>query len=103
MRPKRLARPPRSPATSPAQYLVPAGPRAGGRSQGANVLRTRRADKEASVRKTFAVVAMAVATASLGLVGGASAARVYRQVRYVRLVATSGFYVDNDPSGASGG
>jgi hypothetical protein len=46
---------------------------------------------------------MAVATASLSLVGGASAARVYRQVRYVRLVATSGFYVDNDPSGASGG
>jgi hypothetical protein len=46
---------------------------------------------------TAAVSLIAVTTAS------ASAEKVHKQIRYVRIQATNGFYVDNDPSGPSGG
>jgi Dirigent-like protein len=52
----------------------------------------------------LAVIAMAAAaTASLSWAASSSAMKVHKQVRYVRTVATSGYYVDNDPSGSSGG
>jgi hypothetical protein len=35
--------------------------------------------------------------------GSAAAAKVHKQIRYVRIQATNGYYVDNDPSGPSGG
>jgi hypothetical protein len=54
------------------------------------------------VRKALTLVVMTVA-AMAPLAGGASAAKVQKEVRYVRLVVQSGFYVDNDPSGPSGG
>jgi dirigent-like protein len=47
---------------------------------------------------------VAVASVATGLLAAdASAAKVKKQVLYVRLVATSGWNVDNDPSGPSGG
>jgi hypothetical protein len=56
------------------------------------------------MRKAAAVVAMAAITVGLvGWAGGASASKVHKEVRYVRLVVGQGFYVDNDPSGQSGG
>jgi len=45
---------------------------------------------------------IAVAVAGL-MASDASAAKATKQVLYVRLVATSGWNVDNDPSGPSGG
>jgi hypothetical protein len=57
------------------------------------------------VRKAVALVAAAATTAALlGWVGAsASPTSDHRQVVTVRLVATDGYSVDNDPSGASGG
>ncbi len=56
------------------------------------------------MRKVLTLVVMAVAaTALLGWVGDASAAKVHAQIRYVRLVSDGGFYVLNNPSGPSGG
>jgi hypothetical protein len=47
---------------------------------------------------------VALAVAAMGIAAsGASAAKVKTQVIYVRLVTTSGWSVDNDPSGPSGG
>jgi hypothetical protein len=37
------------------------------------------------------------------LAASASAANVHKHVRYVKLVVEQGFFVDNDPSGQSGG
>jgi hypothetical protein len=54
-------------------------------------------------RALIAVVIAATAAASLGGGASASATKVQKEVRYVRLVVESGFYVDNDPSGQSGG
>ncbi|MGH2924608.1 MAG: hypothetical protein ACRDK1_01400 [Solirubrobacterales bacterium] len=56
------------------------------------------------VRKVLAAVTM-TAIAALFVGGGSASASsgVHKQVRYVRLAATNGFYVDNDPSGPSGG
>jgi hypothetical protein len=45
-----------------------------------------------------AVVSLVVLTAA-----SAAEAKVHKQIRYVRIQVTSGFYVDNDPSGPSGG
>jgi hypothetical protein len=45
----------------------------------------------------------AITVGLLGGAGGASASKAHKQVRYVRLVVGQGFYVDNDPSGQSGG
>ncbi len=44
------------------------------------------------------VVGLLALTAS-----SASAAKVHKHVRYVKLVVEQGFFVDNDPSGQSGG
>jgi len=47
-----------------------------------------------------------VVTAGIGLlasVASASSSRDHRLVKYVRVAAKSAFYVDNDPSGNSGG
>jgi hypothetical protein len=61
-------------------------------------------EKEAIVRKTLAMLGLVVAaTAMLSSAADASAAKAQKEVRYVRLVAENGFYVDNDPSGSSGG
>jgi len=57
------------------------------------------------VRRALAVVAVAVSAAAvLSWVGAsASTSRGHRQVILVRVVATNGYSVDNDPSGSSGG
>lgn len=56
------------------------------------------------MRKALTLVVMAVAVgAPLSWAAGASATKVQKEIRYVRLVATNGFYVDNDPSGNSAG
>ena len=55
------------------------------------------------MRRAFAVIVAVVATAFLTWAVGASAAKVHKQVRYVRTSPTSSFYVDNNPSGNSGG
>jgi len=57
------------------------------------------------VRKVLTVVAALAAVTPLLILGSASGSSkdVHKQVRYVRSVATTGFYVDNDPSGNSGG
>ncbi len=44
-----------------------------------------------------------LAVTSLSGAAVASAAKVHKEIRYVRLAVDSGFYVDNDPSGQSGG
>jgi outer membrane protein assembly factor BamE (lipoprotein component of BamABCDE complex) len=54
------------------------------------------------VKKALTLVLMAAAATAL-LAACATASKVHKQVRYVRLVATSGYYVDNEPSGKSGG
>lgn len=54
------------------------------------------------MKRVLMLAALAIAGGAL-LVASASAAKVQREVRYVRLVVESGFYVDNDPSGQSGG
>jgi hypothetical protein len=47
---------------------------------------------------------VALALAAMGMLASSvSAAKVKKQVIYVRLVATSGWNVDNNPSGPSGG
>jgi hypothetical protein len=57
------------------------------------------------VKKVLAVFAALWAAVPLVMLGSASGSSggADRQVRYVRTMATSGFYVDNDPSGNSGG
>ena len=57
------------------------------------------------MRKAVALVAIAGTTAArLGLAGAsASPKSAHRQVLTMRLVATNGYFVDNDPSGPSGG
>jgi hypothetical protein len=57
------------------------------------------------MRKAVPLVALAAIAAALLSWAGASASpsRVHRQVVIVRLVATNGYSVDNDPSGQSGG
>jgi hypothetical protein len=57
------------------------------------------------VRKALALVAIAATTAALLGWVGASAAPTsgHREVIILRLVASDGYSVDNDPSGASGG
>ena len=51
--------------------------------------------------------ALLLLTAAVSLIavtaGSAAAAKVHKQIRYVRIHATNGFYVDNNPSGPSGG
>jgi hypothetical protein len=54
------------------------------------------------VKRALMLVALAVAAMGIAAFG-ASAAKVKKQVIYVRLVTTSGWNVDNDPSGPSGG
>lgn len=44
-----------------------------------------------------------VALVTLGAAASASATKVHKELRYVRIVVENGFYVDNDPSGNSGG
>jgi hypothetical protein len=44
-----------------------------------------------------------LAVTSLSWTAAASAAKVHKEIRYARMVVESGFYVDNDPSGQSGG
>jgi hypothetical protein len=57
------------------------------------------------VRKVVTVAAVAATAAGVASWAGASASStsVHRTVRYVRVVAKSGFSVDNDPSDSSGG
>src|SRR2546423_901266 len=57
------------------------------------------------MKRTVALVALAVAIAAVSSWAGASTSSKSGrlQVRSVRLVATNPFYVDNDPSGNSGG
>ena len=57
------------------------------------------------MRRAAALVALAAATAALLSWAGASAAPSgkHPQERHVRLVVGNGFFVDNDPSGQSGG
>jgi hypothetical protein len=56
------------------------------------------------VRKAAALVAGTATAALLGVTAvSASATGVHKQVRYVRTRPKSSFFVDNDPSGASGG
>jgi hypothetical protein len=57
------------------------------------------------VRKAAAIVVVAATTTALLSWAGASASPEsgHRQVLTMRLVATNGYFVDNDPSGPSGG
>jgi hypothetical protein len=56
------------------------------------------------VKKEAALVAVAATAALFGLVAAsASPTSDHRQERNVRLVVTNGYFVDNDPSGQSGG
>jgi hypothetical protein len=56
------------------------------------------------VRRSLTILVMAAVTAaSLSWAASSPAAKVHRQVRYARLVVQNGYYVDNDPSGSSGG
>ncbi len=57
------------------------------------------------MRRPMTLVAVAVAAAVVSSLGmaSASATKVHKQVRYARIVVENGFYVDNDPSGSSGG
>jgi Dirigent-like protein len=57
------------------------------------------------VRRAAALIAVAATTAALlGLVGAsASPTGDHRQERTMRLVVLDGYFVDNDPSGQSGG
>jgi hypothetical protein len=54
------------------------------------------------VKRALMLVALALAAMGM-LASSVSAAKVKKQVIYVRLVATSGWNVDNNPSGPSGG
>jgi hypothetical protein len=54
------------------------------------------------VKKVLTTLALAAAATVL-LPAGASAAKVHKQIRYVKLVVQQGYFVDNDPSGQSGG
>jgi hypothetical protein len=58
--------------------------------------------RRGTVKKVLTLVAVTAAAMGL-LTGGASASKVHKQVRYVRIVPTSGWNVDNNPSGNSGG
>jgi hypothetical protein len=66
---------------------------------------TNHSSEEPKVRKAAALVAVAGTTAALLGLAGASASpkSAHRQVLTMRLVATNGYFVDNDPSGQSGG
>jgi hypothetical protein len=57
------------------------------------------------MRKAVALVAVAATTAAmLGLAGASASPKSgHRQVLNMRLVATNGYFVDNDPGGQSGG
>ena len=57
------------------------------------------------MRRVAVLVVLAAATAALLSWAGASASSggEHRQVRHVRLVVGNGYFVDNDPSGQSGG
>ena len=57
------------------------------------------------MRKAVALVAAAaIAVAVLSWVGASASSKSgHRQVLTMRLVATNGYFVDNDPSGQSGG
>ena len=57
------------------------------------------------MRRAVALVALATTTAALLSWAGASASSggEHRQERHVRLVVGNGYFVDNDPSGQSGG
>ncbi len=57
------------------------------------------------MRRAVALVAMAAALAALwGWVGASASPKAgHRNERNMRLVAIDGFFVDNDPSGQSGG
>jgi hypothetical protein len=57
--------------------------------------------KEGTLKKAVTLIAVAAATGLLA--ASASAANVHKHVRYVKLVVEQGFFVDNDPSGQSGG
>jgi len=54
------------------------------------------------MKKVLTLVAVAVAATGL-LAASAPAAKVHKHVRYVKLHVEQGFFVDNDPSGQSGG
>ena len=79
----------------------------GRRATGANPDRDQ-SSKGAMVRKTIALLvttivgAVALITAISGFAGATSSAK-RGQVLGVRIVATDSFFVDNDPSGNSGG
>jgi hypothetical protein len=62
-------------------------------------------ERGAEVRRAMALVTLAAATAALLSWVGASASTTgdHRQERNVRLVVSESFFVDNDPSGVSGG
>jgi hypothetical protein len=55
------------------------------------------------VKKGLTLTAVAVLAGLAGWVPDASAKGAHRQVINLRIVATSSFYVDNGPSGQSGG
>ena len=56
------------------------------------------------MRKAVALVAVAATTAAvLGLAGASASPTGGHRVRNLRLVATNSYFVDNDPSGQSGG
>jgi hypothetical protein len=56
------------------------------------------------VRRVLTIpIMLVVAAASLSGADGALGAKVQKEVRYVRIVVESGFYVDNDPGDRSGG
>jgi hypothetical protein len=55
------------------------------------------------VKKGLMVTAVAMLAGLAGWAPATSAKSAHRQVINLRIVATSSFYVDNDPSGQSGG
>jgi hypothetical protein len=61
-------------------------------------------ERGGDVRKTVAaIMAAGIAAALMSWVGASASPSDHRQERNVRIVAIDSFFVDNDPSGASGG
>jgi hypothetical protein len=84
----------------PAAISCPAGRR----PPAAKPTRANFGAKEEQVKKALTFVAVAMLAGLAGAFpASASAKDAHRKVMTVRMVATSTFYVDNDPSGQSGG